>query len=220
MDEHRHVVSRVRPVLRLPPLSLRLWDLDWGTLLPWAFEDVAVESATFDDAFPFIRDNYGRIFGKEADQGRFLGSPMTEAKRRFCGEADVFLFRDAGKIVGVFMGHPSDWSTYYMRTAALLPEYAGRKLVSRFMDRICEPLRAAGVERLEGDVSPTNTPMMKLHLGQGFLVTSMVNSERWGTYVRFTRHLSGEADAVYRRQFCSTPPFRDGQPTTQERRTS
>ena len=120
------------------------------------------------------------------------------------------------------MSHPSDWSTYYMRTAALLPEYRGRGLVSRFMERICEPLRAAGAERLEGDVSPANTPMMRLHVGQGFLATSTACSERWGTFIHFTRHLSVEADAIFRRQFCNTPPFkREREPSlTTQRRTS
>ena len=210
------------PPVRGESLSKRLWNLDWAAILPWQFEEVSVESAHFDDALPFIREHYARIFGAAENEARFLASPMTEAKRRFCQEADVFLFRVEGKTVGMFMSHPSDWSTYYMRTAALLPEYRGRGLVSRFMERICAPLRAVGVERLEGDVSPANTPMMRLHIGQGFLATSTVCSERWGTIVHFTRHLSAEADSIFRRQFCNTPPpVRDGRadPTTQ-RRTS
>ena len=194
-------------------MSQRLWDLDWSRVLPWSFEEVTVESGHFDDAAPFIREHYARIFGTENNEGRFMASPMTDAKYRFCAESDVFVFRVEGETVGIFVSHPSDWSTYYMRTAALLPEYRGRGLVSRFMEKICEPLRAAGVERLEGDVSPANAPMMRLHVGQGFLVTSTASSERWGSVVHFTRFLNDTADAVFRRQYCNTPPIkRDAKP--------
>ena len=116
-----------------PPLSQKLWDLDWAQLLPWSFEEVTVEVGTFDEALPFVAEHYARIFGTDELAGRFLVEAMTPAKRRFGAEMDVFLFRAEGRTVGIFMSHPSDWSTYYMRTAALLPEYRGRHLVSRFM---------------------------------------------------------------------------------------
>ncbi len=186
--------------------SKRIWGLDWSTILPWQLDEVEVISADFEEgAAPFIRDNYAKIFDAESNEKRFLASPPSDAKTRFCAEADTFVFRVERKTIGIFMAHPTDWSTYYMRTAALLPAYRGRGLVARFMDRICEPLRLAGVERLEGDISPANTPMLKLHLGQGFLVTSSANSERWGSYLRFTKFLREEADTVFRRQFCNTP---------------
>ena len=187
----------------IAPLSKRLWDLDWRRILPWSFEEVTVESATFDDALPFIAEHYARIFGTQEGPQRFLAEPMSPAKRRFGAEMDVFVFRAEGRTIGVFMSHPSDWSTYYMRTAALLPEYRGRHLVSRFMERICDPLRDAGVIRLEGEVTPSNAPMMKLHVGQGFLATSTVTSERWGLAVRFTKFLREDAEAFFLRQFCA-----------------
>ncbi len=208
------------PPERQSSLSWRLWNLDWEKILPWSFEEVTVVSAHFDDALPFMTEHYARIFGTESNEGRFLSSPLTEAKRRFSAETDVFLFQVAARTVGLFMAHPSDWSTYYMRTAALLPEYRGRHLVSRFMERICEPLREAGVERLCGDVSPANTPMMKLHVGQGFLVTSIANSERWGSCVHFTKFLRQEADAVFRHQFCNSPPLNRSASPSPERSSS
>jgi ribosomal protein S18 acetylase RimI-like enzyme len=201
-------VSLLPESRRVASLSRRLWNLDWNAVLPWKFEDVTVEIGAFGDALPFIEEHYARIFGADENQGRFLASPMTAAKRRFCDEADVFLFRASGQTIGIFLSHPSDWSTYYMRTAALLPEYRGRGLVSRLMENLCAPLRAVGVERLEGDVSPSNTPMMKLHVGQGFQVTATLATERWGTLVHFTRFLSEEAGGVFHRQFCGHPKNR------------
>jgi hypothetical protein len=194
-------VSTVAP--RPPSLSKRVLDLNWEQILPWSFEEVTVESGTFEDALPFIAEHYAQIFGTEEGPARFLVEPMTPAKRRFGAEMDVFLFRAEGRTIGVFMSHPSDWSTYYMRTAALLPEYRGRHLVSRFMERICDPLRAAGVFRLEGDVTPANAPMVKLHVSQGFLVTSTSSTDRWGLVLRFTKFLREEAAAVFVERYCA-----------------
>jgi len=199
----------VSPTVQVPPraaefspLSLKLWDLDWRKILPWSFEEVTVESGTFEDALPFIAENYARIFGTGDGQSRFLVEPMTPAKRRFGAEMDVFLFRVEGRTIGVVMGHASDWSTYYLRTAAYLPEYRGRHLVQEFFDAMCGPLRDAGVVRVESDVTPTNVPMMRAHLGQGFIVSATTTSERWGLVARMTKFLRDDAEEIFIRQFC------------------
>ena len=88
---------------RTVPLAERLWGLDWSQILPWSFEEVTVESGTFEDALPFIAEHYARIFGTNDGPARFLVEPMTPAKRRFGAEMDVFLFRAEGKTIGVFM---------------------------------------------------------------------------------------------------------------------
>lgn len=209
------------PIARSGPASLskRLWDLDWDGVLPWMFDEVAVESAPFDDALPFIREHYPSIFGTEGGDARFLPSPMTEAKRRFCDESDVFLFRVGGRTVGLLMANPVDWSTYYMRSVAILSDFRERHLLTRFMERSYEPLRKAGVERIEGECSPANTPMMRMLVGQGFLVTSTANSERWGLTARFTKFLTEDHEAVFLRQFSGLPLKRKNT-TSLERRTS
>jgi hypothetical protein len=193
-------------------LSRRLWSLDWRCVLPWSFEEVRVEVASFEDSMPFMREHYASIFGSQGGESRFLSSPMTEAKRRFCNDSDVFLFRAAGRTVGLLMANPTDWSTYYMRSVAVLPEFRERRLLTRFMEQSYGPLRDAGVERIEGECSPANAPMMRMLVGQGFLVTSTANSERWGATVRFTKFLSDEAEGVFLRQFNSVIPGRKGIP--------
>jgi hypothetical protein len=203
-----------------PRLSERLWGLDWDRVLPWTLDDgISVESAAFDDALPFIQEHYASIFGTDAHEQRFLASPMTEAKRRFCAESDVFLFRIGSRTVGLLLANPIDWSTYYMRSVAILSEFRERHLLTRFMERSYEPLRKAGVERIEGECSPANTPMMRMLVGQGFLVTSTANSERWGSTVRFTKFLTEDHEAVFLRQFSNLPIRKKATPTL-ERSTS
>ena len=64
---------------------------------------------------------------------------------------------------------------------------------------------------------------MRMLLSQGFVVTSVGNSERWGTCVQLTRFLRAEAATVFARQFCAlqlggsqhNPPYKQ----LEERRT-
>lgn len=186
------------------PLSLRLWDLDWSELLPWKLEDgIYVERGTFEQALPFMKEQYGEVFGLK--ESAFLVEPMTDAKRRFLSEADVFLFRDEGKTFGIFIGHPSDWSTYYMRTTAFTEAYRGRGFFKGFVASLLSVLENAGVTRVEAEVSTANPRVLGLLAGLGFVTTALETSERWGAVVRLTRFLKVESSSVFRKQFCAMP---------------
>jgi hypothetical protein len=192
-------------VISTSSLSRRLWDLDWTRTLPWTFDDVIVDVASYDEALPFIGEHYPTIFptGSEA---RFLPQPLSPSKRRFGAEMDVFLFRSERQVVGVVIAHPSDWTTYYLRSVAFLRAYRGRRLFGRFLDGIRMPLLEAGVERLESECSPANAAMTRTLSRQEYLLTSMSSSERWGLLARYTHFLSGEARASFAKQFCLSPP--------------
>lgn len=191
--------------------SQGLWGLDWSTALPWTFGDVTVEVGTFDDAAPFVTAHYRRIFRADGADTRFIADPMTPAKRRFSDAMDVFLMRHDGHVIGTFLGHPLDWSTYYMRSVAILPEYRDRRLLTRLVEAMYGPLQAVGVERMEGEVSPANLPMMRMLVGLGWLVSATVNSERWGTMVRLTKFLRDDAETTFVHHFCGLQvrPARD-----------
>jgi ribosomal protein S18 acetylase RimI-like enzyme len=206
-----------RSAPRAVSLSQRLWGLDWEALLPWQIDDVSVDLGSLEEALPFMRDHYTEIFS--TGDGRFFTEMMSEAKRRFFAEMDIFVLRVAAETVGLVMGHPSDWSTYYMRNGALLPEYRARGVLPRFLEHIYEPLRAAGAERIETDASPSNQAVIRLHLSQGAVVTATGSSERWGAFVRFTKFLNEEPLKVFNRQFCSMP-VRTGLPPKHERSRS
>jgi Acetyltransferase (GNAT) family len=204
----------------IPCVSSRLWGLEWSRLLPWSIGDISVVSAPFQDALPFMKEHYARIFGTDTGEERFLSSPMTAAKRRFCDESDVFLFRSDGRTVGMFLANPGDWSTYYMRSVALLPDLRGKSVFASFLEHLYEPLRESGVERVETECSPANAPVIRILLRHDFLVTSTASSERWGTLVRLTKFLSREAEAVFLRQFnYVTPKKKEAKSPTTERRT-
>ncbi|MBX3211350.1 MAG: GNAT family N-acetyltransferase [Labilithrix sp.] len=179
-------------------MSERLWGIDWTSVLPWQFDDVRVEYGRLADVLPFMAELFPKTFnvGKQ-----WLQEEMTEAKRRFGEEMDVFVFRDGEKIVGVVTGNPSDWSTYYWRTVAFLPEYRQRNLLTLFTERCCAPFRAAGVSRMEVDTSPANRATVRAFSGQGLIVTATISTERWGQLLRFTKFLDEDAERTFSTQF-------------------
>ena len=126
---------------------------------------------------------------------------VTEAKRRFFAEMDFFVFRVGQDTAGVFVAHPTDWSSYYLRSTAILPHYRERRLMTRFFERLAEPLRAAGVERIEAECSPANAPIIRVLSRQGYIVTGSASSERWGSLLRYTKFLSHEAHSAFIRQY-------------------
>ncbi len=187
---------------RREPMSRRLWGLDWGAVLPWQLEEISVDHEPLEAVLPFIGRLYPETFNVD---GRWLQEPASDARRRFGEEMDVFVFRTSERIVGVLAGHPTDWSTFYWRTAAFLPEYRGRHILTSFTDRLYAAFREAGVQRVEADTCPANAAMVKLLSGQGYLVTSTMTSERWGLMLRFTKFLDEEAGRAFERQFLDVP---------------
>ncbi len=184
-------------------MSQRVLGLDWREHLPWIVGDLTVEAGSFaKDAQPFMAAHFAELFDAADIQKRFLTDPLTDAKRRFGDEMDVLCLKAAGRVVGLLVGHPLDWSTYYWRSVALLPAHRANHALARVMERSYEPLHAAGIERVEGECSPTNAPMMRTLTKLGWVVTSTANSERWGATVRFTKFLRGDAEDVFARQFC------------------
>jgi L-amino acid N-acyltransferase YncA len=198
-----------------PRASLRLWGLDWRAELPWHVDGYSIEHASFDETMRFVEEHYASVFGLRECAGRFLPSPMTDAKRRFFHEMDMFAFRADDRVVGVAMAHPSDWTTYYVRSIAILPAHRETGLATKFSERIAPPLCAAGVERIEAEISPANTPLVRLFSGHGFVVTGSTSSERWGLVLRYTRFLSDEAREIFVRQYTAmTFAKRSSNPTT------
>jgi hypothetical protein len=188
-------------------LSKRILGLDWSKHLPWQIGNVAIEVGSYEQhALPFMAEHYSRMFDAKSLHERFMAEEMTDAKRRFMAEMDVLCFRAQGRPVGILMGHPLDWSTYYWRSVALLPSVRDRSLLGTAMDLSYEPLAAAGIHRVEGECSPTNGPMLRTLTKLGWVVTSTSMSERWGATVRFTKFLRQDAGEIFARQFCGVRP--------------
>jgi RimJ/RimL family protein N-acetyltransferase len=186
-------------------LSEALWGIDWERVRSFATaggEIVAVPSS-FASARPFIAAHYAAIF-EEPPTSAFAPKIDAARERYYERIADFVEFQRQGETIGLFIGEASDWSTYYIRSTAVLPEYQGHGVAQHFFRRVLlDLLRQAGVERVELDTSPANLAMMQIVTRLRFNPTGTVLSERWGAQTRFTRFLSEASETVFLRQFCS-----------------
>jgi hypothetical protein len=186
-------------------LSEQFWGIRWSQTLPRRMTDdgVFVEWSSFDRALPFIDESYAEIFEvPPAHTAPVLNTSHAKA-RYYRAAGDFFEFRHEARTVGLLVGTPVDWSTYYVRSAAALPAYQGRKLIQRFLPVVFAELAAAGVERVEADTSPANMATMHLLTRLRFNVTGTVLTERWGAHVHFTKFLNEDLERAFLDQFCS-----------------
>lgn len=135
---------------------------------------------------------------------------MLDAKRRYLRVAcELIEVRHGERTVGVLVGAPEDWSTYYIRIFAFAPDYQRFGLLRRFVrECIFEPLRAHHVERVCADTSPLNIAMSRALSELHFYVTGHQLSERWGPLVRYTKFLDPTCEAAFRTRFEGTAPPR------------
>lgn len=186
--------------------SAGIFGLDWAASMPWDLDGgVRMVPASVDHVLAFVGDHYGAIFAQDTSDRRFLRDPMSPAKLRFLAQSDLLGFYDGDRMIGLLSGHPFDWSSYYWRSVAFLPEYQGRGLLKAALERADRVLREVGVERVEGEAAPTNQRQLRLLMSIGYCVTGSVNSERFGTMLKLTKFLSSEARVVFTTQFCSGP---------------
>lgn len=210
------VPGLVRAAQRREVLSLSqvLWQIDWREELPvclGAGEGVIVRYGGFERSLSFIERNYAAIFA-EGEGAPFSGGELTDNKLRYYREvADFFEFESAGETVALLVCTPVDWSTYYIRSAASLPEYQGKSLIQRFLPRVFARLARAGVERVEAHTSPANMATMHLLTRLRFNVTGTALTERWGAQVHFTKFLDGLSEVAFLHQFCAGVKYQLGE---------
>jgi hypothetical protein len=185
-------------------LAKMLWNIDWAEALPVTVGGgVSVDYGSFATASAFIAEHYAEIFEQVPGASVFTGGHSSTARARYYHSvADFFHFMHGSSIVGLLVCTPLDWSTYYLRSGALLPTYQNAKLMQRFVPLIFGTLARAGVERVETDTSPSNFRMMQLLTHLGFNVSGTVLTERWGAHVKFTKFLDEQSERVFLDQFC------------------
>ncbi len=201
-----HAADRLRHV-SAPSLSLQLWGVDWSQVLPFASGELGVELSSYERASAFVAAHYRAIFCED-ERSPFSNSELSQAKARYYALADFFEVRRGGETVGLIVCNPSDWSTYYVRSAALLPEWQGHGVIQRFFAQVMfDLLRRVGVERVELDVAPSNFAMMHVAARLRFNASGTLLSDRWGALTRFTKYLAEQPERTFVRQFCSGPRY-------------
>jgi ribosomal protein S18 acetylase RimI-like enzyme len=130
---------------------------------------------------------------------------------------DLIGLTHAGKMVGIMVGAPEDWSSYYVRVFALAPAYQRPGLTRRFVrECLFEPLARHGVERVIADTSPANAAMTHLFNELDFFVTGNQLTDRWGPLIRYTKFLDPACEQQFQRRFGGGAPRRKSRKTEED----
>jgi ribosomal protein S18 acetylase RimI-like enzyme len=184
-------------------LSCRLYGLDWNKHFPLALnDDIEVRVGTPHRGLKFYKQHYREIFNPD-DNLLLLKSKTESARITYYSEiGDFFEIYHEQNLIGIFIGTPIDWSSYYFRSCGILPAYQGRKIATRLYAYLVEVIKKYPIERIEADVSPSNPCSMHMFNKLRFVVNGMKLSERWGGIVQFTKILSSEHEKVFEQQLC------------------
>ena len=198
------------PATATRTLTYEYWGLDLREYLPCVLSHDGVEASAGDVGR--VRDFLGGEFATLTEEGlghlRASADVHASAKRRYLQlNCDIIELRHNDRTVGVVIGEPEDWSTYYIRTLAVVQEYQRPALIRRFVRECLEKhLRAHHVERVTADTSPANVAMTRFFAEFHFHATGHQLSERWGPMVRYTKFLDPHCEAAFHVRFGGAAP--------------
>lgn len=187
-------------------LSEKIWGIHWNEHFPYKIndDDITAHHSSFEEFGAFAADNFSRIFENDKYPTSFLWLEHSPFKMRYYKEVgDFFIFKHGNKTIGGFVGNPIDWSSYYVRSFALLPEYEGRHIVFLFLKHFFKILEFHGIERVEADTSPSNTTIIQLTSRLRFNIAGTLLSERWGALTHLVKFFSKKHETVFLQQFCA-----------------
>jgi GNAT superfamily N-acetyltransferase len=196
---------------RTARLSEEILGLRWERFVPRAIGagGAVLELADYEEASGFLARQRRLLLGAPAEPGGFSLLVDDPRKTRFCERvADCFVLRIQGETVGALLGHLSDWSTYYVRYLAVLPDRRGQGITPDLAAWFVSVLSQHGVERMEIDAGVSHLPYLSRLIGLGFHVMGTLHSERWGATVRLVRFLSARHEEAFVNQFSAGLRFR------------
>jgi hypothetical protein len=186
-------------------LSKRIWGLDWSNYfpLPLGTSGVIAKNIESTEYFNFI-GHYGNLILSQSGRSfPFYSETISDAKSKYFAEiSDCFGFFSEGRLIGVYVLSVTDWSTYYVRLCALLPEAEAGFLPHLFLKEVIKILGSFNaVERIEVETSPGNFSVVSLLNRLGFQASGLNLSERWGAIQKFTHHLRPEIQKNFSEHF-------------------
>src|SRR5690606_23280209 len=112
----------------------------WRRHLPFEAGGFQVRLSDYTRAEAFVAANYATVFEEQANGSAFateIGAAKSRYYRLF---GDFFEFFHGEELAGLLVCTPTDWSTYYIRSAALIPKYQGRRIVQQFYAEVLFPV--------------------------------------------------------------------------------
>jgi len=201
-----------------PPLSAsrtlthRLWGFDLCEGLPYEVgQGVVAQRAELSRVRAFLSAEYPSLTEEAIHSA--LQPGVDSAKRRYLETAcDLIELCHGGQIVGVMVGAPEDWASYYIRIFAVKRSHQRPRLIRGFCrDYLFARLLEHGVQRVVADTSPSNVATSRMLSELQFYVTGQQLSDRWGPLVRYTKFLDRACEKAFLKRFAGiAPPGSEG----------
>lgn len=189
-------------------MTKAVWGLNWEEQLPLLLDDhIRVRFVSATEGLAHFNKYNEEIYRTTESAGRFKHEASDPARRRyFEALGDFFLVENTaeGEVVGLGVGSFTDWSTYNFRNMGIRPQYRGRGLYFKFFQFLVKTLKAHGVKKIEGDVSPTNRRHIDILTKMGYTITSMGVSERWGCLLKVVYFIDQYDERRFAELFSST----------------
>jgi ribosomal protein S18 acetylase RimI-like enzyme len=215
-EEASGIIARNLPAR--PTQSAQLWGFDLCDDLPKQLTSDGVQAvaASYESIRAFVAEQYAMF--TEEGLGSAPNAFAQKSKQDYLSNrCDLIGLIHAGKMVGILVGAPEDWSSYYVRVFALQPEYQRPGLTRRFVrECLFEPLARHGVERVVADTNPANAAMTLLFNELDFFVTGNQLTDRWGALIRYTKFLDPACEQQFQRRFGGGAPRRKRRKTVEE----
>lgn len=185
------------------PLSKALWGVDLKQGLPRVLssDGIVAVAGELSRVREFVSNEFPSF--QEESLGGAPNVNIVNAKRCYFERACDFIeLQHDGRTIGVLIGDPEDWSTYYIRVYGIVQAYQRPALVRRFIrECLFERLALHHVERVVAETSPANLAMARTFSEQHFHVTGHQLSDRWGPLVRYTKFLDPAREAAFLERF-------------------
>lgn len=188
------------PLKSAKNLSEILYGIDWGERLPVQFGDYDLRKGSAKSLFEFTEQNQSVVVGEETFPSYKESIERKIKYYEFC--SDVFDFYLGDEIIGVVVGNPYDWCSYYLRYILIKKEHQGHNLQNQWVRFMVEQLSRYNVERIEVDFSPAHTAQLLHYQRMGFYFVGSTLSERWGSILRYVKFINPQRRDKYLDQFC------------------
>src|SRR6185312_10969394 len=153
--------------------SAQMWGFDLCDELPRQLtsDGIRAVAGSYERIRSFVAEQYAMF--TEEGHGCQPSELAQKSKQAYLSTGcDLIGLMHGDEMIGLLVGAPEDWSSYYVRVFALLPEYQRPSLTRRFVrECLFEPLAVQGVERVVAETNPSNVAMTRLFSELGFFVT-------------------------------------------------
>jgi GNAT superfamily N-acetyltransferase len=164
------------------------------------FDDYRFEIVSRDEFYLFFNKNRPKIFENEWDivLNPNIDIPNNDLKDNCSKLYELFIFvYFEEQLIGWLFGKQKTFESFYIANVAIFPEHRNKGIYSKLLPIVLEILRQKGFEIVFSRHKTTNSPVIVAQLKNGFFITGVELSDRFGVVVILTYTFSHKRKLIY-----------------------